>query len=139
MNELKTLDDMVDEYKHIDNSKLLKEHNEVTIQYLQDGKLVISVDGFPSKIATMEEWEKQGWVTHSRSSMVSVDKLKYEAKNHIKSVSIGNMPDRNLIPMSMRGKIAKSLWNDEKFTYGMEYEYILAMMYYFNLAENDLK
>lgn len=36
--------------------------------------------------------------------------------------------DRNRFPEKLKGKMAKKLWNDSTFSYGMEYGYILAIL-----------
>ncbi len=38
---------------------------------------------------------------------------------------VGN---RDRFPESMKGEVAKDLWHDTKFAYGMEYGYILAIL-----------
>ncbi len=38
---------------------------------------------------------------------------------------VGN---RDRFPESMKGEVAKDLWHDTKFAYGMEYGYLLAIL-----------
>ncbi len=43
-------------------------------------------------------------------------------------VGPGAGPERNSFPEDMKGNVAKRLWNDSTFTYGMEYGYLQAML-----------
>ncbi len=39
-----------------------------------------------------------------------------------------SLGDRSRFPEEMKGKIAKDLWNDSVFKFGMEYGYLLALL-----------
>jgi len=61
-----------------------------------------------------------------------------DAINYIKEIQNGKF-DRNTIKGLSKGKIAKYLWNNATFAYGMEYGAILATMKIFDLTLGDLK
>jgi len=50
-----------------------------------------------------------------------------EAQRRIKLIQSSTSLNRDNLPESMRGSLAKDLWNDHTFDYGMEYGYLLAM------------
>jgi hypothetical protein len=56
----------------------------------------------------------------------------------IKDIQKGSGIDREVIPESVRGEIAKNKWNDATFTYGMEYGAIAILMKMFEITEKDL-
>jgi len=61
-----------------------------------------------------------------------------DAIDYIKEIQNGKF-DRNTIKDLPKGKIAKYLWNNATFAYGMEYGAVLATMKLFNLSKEDLK
>lgn len=64
---------------------------------------------------------------------------KKKAIQKIKEVGNGSGIDRNNSTLlSIRGRIAKKLWNDAGFTLGMEYGYILALIEFFKIKKKDL-
>ncbi|NQV08913.1 hypothetical protein HQ529_03620 [Candidatus Woesearchaeota archaeon] len=69
--------------------------------------------------------------------IVTIKDLKQAARDWIKEVQNGKVPSRDIIPENMRGSIAKDMWNDSRFTLGIEYGCILAMLYFFNLEESE--
>lgn len=58
---------------------------------------------------------------------------KKEAIKTIKEIRIGSGLDREKYPESKKGALAKDNWYDGKFSLGMEYGYILALMDIFNI------
>jgi hypothetical protein len=48
--------------------------------------------------------------------------------NAIREVQNGSGVDRSIIPESMRGEVANTLWHNPIFGYGAEYGYIAAML-----------
>ena len=61
---------------------------------------------------------------------------KYEAIKFIKKIQSGQF-DREQIEIP-KGVAAIDLWDDSKFTYGMEYGAILALMVAFDISMKDL-
>jgi len=57
----------------------------------------------------------------------------------IKSIQSGEGLVRNRFPDSMKGRLAKNLWNEGHFHLGMEYGAILALMDIFDITVKDLK
>ena len=64
---------------------------------------------------------------------------KEEAIQQIKEIRNGNGIDRNEYPESMRGDIAKQVWNNNNFSFGMEYGYILGLMKTHSITKEELK
>ena len=57
----------------------------------------------------------------------------------IKAIQGGNGPDRlDRVPESMRGNVAKTLWQDATFRFGAEYGAMAALMDLFDLDESDI-
>jgi hypothetical protein len=46
----------------------------------------------------------------------------------IKAVQNGSGLARENFPEGMKGRVARDLWNDTTFSYGMEYGYLLALV-----------
>ena len=66
--------------------------------------------------------------------------LKQEAIKHIKAIQSGSGVDRTKFPETMKGSIVKKLWdNSDKFGIGIEYGFIIGLMTYINITEEDLK
>jgi hypothetical protein len=61
---------------------------------------------------------------------------KDKAIKYIQDIQHGNF-NRNEVDVP-KGQIAERIWNDSKFSYGMEYGAILALMKAFNITKNDL-
>lgn len=51
-----------------------------------------------------------------------------EARHRIKEIQNGGGLDREAFPEDMKGQVAKQLWYDSRFAFGMEYGYLLAML-----------
>lgn len=62
---------------------------------------------------------------------------KQQAIAEIKRIQSGKF-NRNE-PECPKGKIAENLWNDDKFSYGMEYGAIVALMQAFEISIEDLQ
>ena len=66
-------------------------------------------------------------------------KTKKEAIIILKQILNGSGINKDKYPVSMRGDIAKELWNKSaKFDYGFEYGYILGLMEAFNIKEKEI-
>ena len=61
---------------------------------------------------------------------------KEQAIKYIKDIRNGIF-ERN-VPAINKGRIAEKFWNDDTFSYGMEYGAILATMQLFDLTEDDI-
>lgn len=61
---------------------------------------------------------------------------KSEAIAKIKAIQSGRWNRNN--PDPPKGLLAKALWNDASFSYGMEYGAIVALMQAFGITKNDL-
>ena len=62
--------------------------------------------------------------------------MKHKAISLIKQIQTSQW-DRNKVDVP-KGNLAKRLWDDVTFAYGMEYGAIAALMQLFNLTEGDL-
>lgn len=82
----------------------------------------------------IDEWHEKNICI---KSSIDLEDLKQAARDWIKEVQNGKVPSRDIIPENMRGSIAKDMWNDSRFTLGIEYGCILAMLYFFNLEESE--
>ena len=67
--------------------------------------------------------------------LIEVDELVEEAIRWIRANQTGKGVNRDIIPENMRGKLAKKLWNDNKFTLGFEYGAIAMLMKFFDIRE----
>lgn len=56
----------------------------------------------------------------------------------IKEIQNGEGVNMNKFPADMKGEIAKKLWSDATFSYGVEYGVMLALMEVFNITRDDL-
>ena len=70
---------------------------------------------------------------------VDVKELKQEGIKHIKSIQRGSGVDRTKFPEDMKGSYPKDKWNDGIFTLGIEYGFIIGLMEFFDITEEDLK
>lgn len=59
---------------------------------------------------------------------MTVEHLHAWADGEIRSIQNGYGLARDDFPEGMKGQIAKDLWNNSTFSYGMEYGYLLAML-----------
>ena len=66
---------------------------------------------------------------------VPTEIAKKEAINWIQANQTGKGVSRDIIPITMRGKLAKKHWNDSKFTLGFEYGAIAMLMKFFDIRE----
>ncbi len=64
--------------------------------------------------------------------------LKKEAIKHIKGIQSGSGVKRDEFPDSMKGRFPKQKWNDGIFTLGIEYGFIIGLMEFCNITEEDL-
>lgn len=65
---------------------------------------------------------------------------KKEAIAVLNQILNGSGVNKDKYPVSMRGNIAKGLWDKSaEFDYGFEYGYILGLMEAFNIKEKDLR
>jgi hypothetical protein len=53
---------------------------------------------------------------------------KEDARTRIEEIQDGSGLARDHFPEGMKGEMAKNLWHDTTFSYGMEYGYLLAML-----------
>lgn len=58
------------------------------------------------------------------------------ARGRIAQVQNGEI-ERHSFPEEMKGEIAKDVWHDAKFAFGMEYGYLLAMVDLLKHLETD--
>ncbi len=66
--------------------------------------------------------------------------LRQEAIKYIKAIQSGSGVYRENFPETMKGSIVKDLWDsNDKFGIGIEYGYIIGLMTYLNITEEDLK
>ena len=66
--------------------------------------------------------------------------LKDAAIESIKNIQSGKGTEIvDLVPESMRGSVAKHLWQDNTFRYGAEYGAIAVVMHLFHLDESDFR
>lgn len=56
------------------------------------------------------------------------NELQHYCEEKIHDIQNGEYQGRYNFPETMRGEIAKDLWNDPKFSYGMEYGCLQAMV-----------
>jgi len=64
---------------------------------------------------------------------------KENAIKWFKDIQGGSGVNRNVFPQKWRGAIAKHVWNDVEFDYGVEYGVLIALMVAFDITEDDLK
>lgn len=64
---------------------------------------------------------------------------KIEAICWLKKIQSGSGVDRTKFSNSMKGDVARSVWNDSLFTFGIEYGVMIALMKSFDITEEDLK
>lgn len=64
---------------------------------------------------------------------------KPEAIRWFKEIQGGAGVDRTSFPEEMKGRIAKRVWNDSTFTYGIEYGVLIALMTIFKITPDDLR
>lgn len=64
------------------------------------------------------------------------EQLQERCKQYIKEIQSGNF-DRSKFPDNFIAPMAGRNWNDEKFSYGMEYGAIMACVIIGNLREFD--
>lgn len=91
-------------------------------------------------ITYVEGAENNRW-TVQQSSKTYNQLLREEAKKWLRDILSGcHIFDRNLVPESMKGEIAKDKWNTSAdFSYGMENGAIAFILEFFNLEEEELK
>lgn len=46
--------------------------------------------------------------------------------------------DRTLFPDELKGRLAKNVWDDSIFTYGIEYGVLIALCKVFGITEDDI-
>ena len=63
---------------------------------------------------------------------------KPEAIKWFKEIQGGAGVDRVDFPDSMKGEVAKAVWNDTEFGYGMEYGVLFALRGVFDITAEDL-
>lgn len=63
---------------------------------------------------------------------------KEEAIKWFKEIQGGFGVDRTTFPNTMKGEVAKSLWEDSIFSYGIEYGALIALRTAFGITEDDL-
>ena len=65
--------------------------------------------------------------------------LREQAIKKIQLIRTGEGINKEDFPETMKGSIAKDLWENCKFEYGMEYGAILILMELFSITEEELK
>ena len=65
--------------------------------------------------------------------------LKQEAIKWIKAIQSGSGVNRNNFPDSMKGSYPKRKWDDSTFTIGLEYGFIIGLMEFLNITEEEVK
>lgn len=63
---------------------------------------------------------------------------KKEATTTILNIQNGSGVSRNRFPIPMRSEIATHIWNDGKFTLGIEHGYMLALMDTFDIKPDEI-
>mgnify|MGYP001570451171 CR=1 FL=1 len=66
---------------------------------------------------------------------MNIDVFEY-AKQKIEDVQSGTF-DRSEFPEELKGEMAKTCWNNDYFSYGMEYGYLLAMVDLLNFWDKN--
>jgi hypothetical protein len=63
---------------------------------------------------------------------------KKEAIQEIKEIQNGSGINRSFYPNVWKGDMAKDLWDEVDFAYGMEYGYILGLLNAFELSSEEI-
>lgn len=62
-----------------------------------------------------------------------------EAIKWFKDIQSGQGVDRSDFPDDMKGNVAKQVWDDSDFTYGIEYGVLIALRKMFGITTDDLR
>jgi len=91
------------------------------------------------KLKTLKEIEDEDFgIMGNHDKFVMSEDLKQEAIKWIKEIQSGSGVDRTKFPEDMKGRIAQDLWNDGKFTLGVEYGFMIGLMEFLDITEEDL-
>lgn len=63
---------------------------------------------------------------------------KEQAILKIRDIQSGNGVNRDIIPVTMRGRCIRSSWDDGLVTLAFEYGYMMCLMETFDISPNDL-
>jgi len=96
------------------------------------------IESEPSASEILKDIQKLGVVNLKVDYMSATELKKRKAINEIRFIQSGIGINKDSFPDSMKGSLAIGNWRDEKFSLGMEYGYILALMEAFEITEEEL-